>query len=105
MNVLEEVIEEALKNASENKDLIIEIKNKSKSLMIEEIFSIAKIFVSRTSKNVSSGFTLEQFKEADPEGYFNKIVKAFCKALIDMSQNPLTLEEKEKIKEILDKIK
>lgn len=105
MNVLEEVIDEALKNASENKDLIMEIKNKSKDLMIDDIFEISKIFVSRKGRNVASGFTIDQFKSADPEGYFNKIVKAFCKSLIDISQSPLTEDEKNKIKNILDNLK
>lgn len=104
MNVLDEVIEESLKIAVENKELILEIKNKSQSLMIDDLFSITKIFVSRKGKNVASGFTLDDFKKADPEGYFNKIVKGFCKALIDISQNTLNENELKEILEILEKV-
>lgn len=104
MNVLDEVVEQSLKIAVENKDLISEIKDKSKDLMIEDLFAITKIFVARKGKNVASGFSLENFKEADPDGYFNKIVKGFCQALIDMSQNPITDSEKQKIQQILEKV-
>lgn len=104
MNVLDEVVEQALKIAVINKDLIQKIKDKSQSLMIEDLFNITKIFVSRNSKNVFSGFTLDNFKEADPEGYFNKIVKGFCQALIDISQSLLNESEKQQINDILDKV-
>lgn len=105
MNVLNEVLEESLKIATLNKDIILEIKSKSKNLMIEDLFYITKIFVSRKGKNVASGFTLEEFKKADPEGYFNKIIKGFCKSLLDLSQNPLNEKEKKEILEILEKVK
>ena len=104
MNVLDEVVEQALQIAVINKDLIQKIKDKSQSLMIEDLFNITKIFVSRNSKNVSSGFTLDNFKEADPEGYFNKIVKGFCQALIDISQSSVNESEKQQINDILDKV-
>ncbi|MFN8576790.1 MAG: hypothetical protein U0354_08020 [Candidatus Sericytochromatia bacterium] len=105
MNVLDEVLEEVIKVATVNKKIILEIKSKSKSLMIEDLFNITKIFVSRNGKNVASGFTLEEFKKADPEGYFNKIIKGFCKSLIDLSQSSLNEKEEEEILQILEKVK
>ncbi len=104
MNVLDEVIETSLKIAVNNQDILEKIKEKSKNLMINNLFDIAKIFVARKSKNVAQGFDLEEFKKNDPDGYFNKIVKAFCQSLIDISQEPLNENEKEKILELLDKV-
>lgn len=104
MNVLDEVVEQALKIATHNKDILEEIQNKSKNLMIEDLFNITKIFVSRKSKSVSEGFTLEKFQKQDPDGYFNKIVKGFCQALIDMSQGSVDEIEKKGITEILNKV-
>ena len=101
MNAIDEIIEQAIKIAQYNSDILNEIKNKAQYLMIDDLFEITKIFVSRKGANVASGFTIEDFKKADPEGYFKKITKGFCQALIDIAQEQLSDSEKEKIKNIL----
>lgn len=102
MNAIEQIIDESIKIAKKNSDILELIKLKSKDLMIEDLFEITKVFVSRKGKNVALGFTLENFQKTDPEGYFSKVVKGFCKALIDIGQTELSEEEKHIILNILN---
>jgi hypothetical protein len=101
MNALDEIIDESIKIAKNNLDILEAIKDKAKDLMVEDLFEITKIFIKRKSSS-QEGFTLEQFKTEDPEGYFKKIVKGFCVALIEISQEEVSAEEREIIFKVLD---
>ncbi|MBC7472719.1 MAG: hypothetical protein H7263_00385 [Candidatus Sericytochromatia bacterium] len=102
MNAIDEIIEQSIKIAQFNFDILDKIKDKSQYLMLDDLFDITKIFVSRKGTNIALGFTIDDFKKQDPEGYFNKIVKGFCQSLVDISQSPLSDTEKEQIKNILN---
>ena len=102
MNAIEQIIEESIKISKNNQDILLAIKTKSKELMIEDLFEITKLFVAKKGKNVAQSFTIKEFEENDPEGYFNKIVKGFCRTLVDISQEELLQEEKDKILTILE---
>ncbi len=102
INGLDEIINESVKIAKMNLDVLEAIKNKSKDLMIEDLFEIARIFFIR--KNPNSGiFTIEDFIKEDPDGYFTKVLKGFCVSLIQISESEISREEKKIIFDILDK--
>lgn len=101
MNAIDEIIDESIKIAKNNLDVLNAIKDKAKDLLVEDLFEITKIFVSRKNP-ANRDFTLEQFKTEDPEGYFTKILKGFCVALVDISQVEISGEEREIIFKILN---
>jgi hypothetical protein len=105
MNGLEEILKETLKIATVNKDIIEKIELNIKELLLIDIFEITKVFVSRKDPSAFVDFTLEKFKEQDPEGHFQKVLQGFCSALIDISQNEINEAEKNRILAIIEKKK
>lgn len=103
LNGIEQVIDEAIKISITNQNILELIKNNSKYLFIEDYFEITKIFISKKNPNLMDNFTIEDFKKQDSDGYFQKILKGFCSALIDISQNELSINDKDLILNIIDK--
>jgi hypothetical protein len=102
INGLDEIINEAIRIAKMNLDVLEAIKNKSKELMMEDLFEIARIFFVRKNPE-SQSFSLQDFMKEDPEGYFAKVLKGFCVSLIQISESDISNEEKQKIFDILAK--
>lgn len=105
MNGLDLIIKELLVKNTKNTLLLEKIAEKTQSLLIEEIFEITKIFVARNAPIKFESFTLKTFQDNDPDGYFQKILKGFANALIDISETDLSKGEEERINYILDNVK
>jgi hypothetical protein len=101
MNAIDQIIEEAVKIAKYNQDVLVAIKDSAKDLMIGDLFEITRIFVSRKNPD-SESFTMEQFQKEDPEGYFQKIIKGFCAALVEISQGEISEKERGIIFKVLE---
>lgn len=101
MNGIDQIVDEAIKIACFNKDILELIKNNTKNFFIDDLFEITKIFINKKNPNIMQNFEIEDFKKEDPNGYFQKILKGFCSALIDLSQNEITLEDKNIIEKII----
>lgn len=102
MNELEEVLKETQKIAKFNQDLLEKIIEKSQDLLLEDLFEITKVFVSKKNPEKFKAFTFQNFQEADPDGFLEKIFKGFCSALVEMVTTELLDSEKNRIEEIIN---
>lgn len=102
MNELEEVIKEAKKIATVNQVLLEKIYEKSHDLLLDDLFEITKIFVSKKNPEKFKTFTLQNFQESDPDGYFEKIFKGFCNTLVEIGITDLLDPDKNRIDEIIN---
>lgn len=102
MNGLEEVIKEAKKIATINQALLEKIYEKSPDLLLDDLFEITKIFVGKKNPEKFKTFTLKNFQESDPAGYFAKIFKGFCNTLVEIGTNELLDSDKNRIDEIIN---
>ena len=105
MNVLEQFLRDVMDNATMNTDLLREIHKHMKELVVEDLFEITRIFVARKGEHVAKGFTLEQFKTEDPDGYFTKVMKGFGISMMSLAQSEVTISEREQIIKVLEKYK
>ncbi|MFN8672420.1 MAG: hypothetical protein U0457_10140 [Candidatus Sericytochromatia bacterium] len=104
MNELNLLINEVLKVAKYNLDILENINKNIEKLLLEHIFEITKIFVFRNKKTSGDDFNLAKFQENDPYGYIQKIMKGFANALFEIGEKELLEEERNKIFGILDKV-
>lgn len=102
MNGLEEVLKESQKITKFNQELLDKIVEKSQDLLLEDLFEITKIFVSKKNPEKFKTFTFQNFQESDPDGFFEKIFKGFCNALVEIVTTELLDSEKNRIEEIIN---